>query len=108
DLDLVAHDAGNLVECRRNHAAGAAPLGPEIDHDRAGRLEHFGLEIGVRNLANGHWDTSFGLGETRPEESPPESCGQSMNAALPGQARTSPWIMLACCASSAGAEISIN
>src|SRR3977135_2547529 len=56
DLDLVAHHAGNLVERRRDHAAGAAPFGPEIDHDRAGRVEHFGVEIGVRNLANGHWE----------------------------------------------------
>ncbi len=24
------------------------------------RLEHFGFEIGVRNLANGHGNTSFG------------------------------------------------
>src|ERR1700677_3830069 len=61
DLDLVAHRAGNLVECGRDHAAGAAPFGPEIDHDRTGRLEHFGFEIGVRNLANGHRNTSFGL-----------------------------------------------
>src|ERR1700676_1369752 len=60
DLDLVAHGAGNLVKRGRDHAAGAAPFGPEIDHDRADRLEHFGVEIGVRNLANGHWDTSFG------------------------------------------------
>src|ERR1700730_2413832 len=60
DLDLVAHGAGNLVERRRDHAARAAPFGPEIDHDRADRLEHFGVEIGVRNLANGHWDTSSG------------------------------------------------
>ena len=54
DLDLVAHGARDLFESRRDHAAGAAPLGPEVDHDRAGRLEHLGLEIRVGNLANGH------------------------------------------------------
>src|SRR5882672_4620115 len=47
DLDLVAQRAGNFVQRRRDHAAGAAPLGPEIDHDRASRLEYFGFEIGV-------------------------------------------------------------
>src|SRR5258706_4590614 len=108
DLDLVAHRAGNLVERGRDHAAGAAPFGPEIDHDRPGRLEHFGVEIGVRNLANGHWNTSFSSGRMRLKESPPGSCSQPMNAALPGQAWTSPRIMVASCASSARAEISIN
>src|ERR1700681_1889809 len=63
DLDLVAHRAGNLVKRGRDHAAGAAPFGPEIDHYRAGRLEHFGFEIGVRTLANGHWGTSFSFEE---------------------------------------------
>src|SRR5437667_3334171 len=70
DLDLVAHRAGNLVKRGPDHAAGAAPFGPEIDHDRAGRLEHFGVEIGVRNLANGHWDTSLGLEKCGFKESP--------------------------------------
>src|SRR5260370_22869496 len=94
DLDLVAHRAGNLVERGSDHAAGAAPFGPEIDHDRAGRLEYFGVEIGVRNLANGHWGTSFGLEGCGFQESPPGSCGKPMNAALPGQARSSLGIRL--------------
>src|SRR5262249_7802083 len=34
--------------------AGAAPFGPEVHHDRAGRLQHLGFESGVRNLADGH------------------------------------------------------
>ena len=36
-------------------------IAPALDHDRAGRVEHFGFEIDVRNLANGHWNTSFSL-----------------------------------------------
>src|SRR5262249_9804856 len=55
DLDLVAHRTSDLVERRSDHAAGAAPFGPEVDHDWAVRLENLCLEIGVRNLANGHW-----------------------------------------------------
>src|SRR5882757_5232925 len=108
DLDLVAHHAGNLVERGRDHAAGAAPLGPEIDHDRTGRVEHFGLEIGVRNLANGHWEYLVQFGKMRLKESPPGSCSQRMNAILPGQARSSLWIWAASSASSAGEEISMN
>src|SRR5882757_6568484 len=65
DLDLVAHRAGNLVERGGDHAAGAAPFGPEIDDHRPGRVEHFGFEIGVRNLANGHGSTSFGWKQRR-------------------------------------------
>src|SRR5262249_31892337 len=34
DLDLAVERAGDLLERGRDHAAGAAPLGPEIDHDR--------------------------------------------------------------------------
>src|SRR5262249_60812216 len=60
DLDLLAHRAGDLVKRRRNHATGAAPFGPEVDDDGTVRLEHFSFEIGVRDLANGHGDTSFG------------------------------------------------
>ncbi|KAG5728914.1 hypothetical protein E4T56_gene8934 [Termitomyces sp. T112] len=60
DLDLVAHRAVDLVEGGGDHAAGAAPFGPEIDDDGAVRLEHFGFEIGVGNLANGHLSTSLG------------------------------------------------
>src|SRR5436190_20492805 len=65
DLDLVAHRAGNLVERGGDHAAGAAPFSPEIDDHWPGRLEHFGFEIGVRNLANGHGSTSFGWKQAR-------------------------------------------
>src|SRR5882672_6458604 len=43
DLDLAAERAGDLLERRRDHFAGPAPLGPEIDHDRLGRLEHLSL-----------------------------------------------------------------
>src|SRR6476620_5862993 len=64
DLDLVAHRAGNLVEGGGDHAAGAAPFGPEVDDHRPGRLEHFGFEIGVRNLANGHGNYLVRLGIT--------------------------------------------
>src|ERR1700760_3366772 len=59
DLDLLAHRAGDLVERGSDHAAGTAPFGPEVDHDGALCIEHFGFEIGVRNLANGHGSTSF-------------------------------------------------
>src|SRR4051812_6642863 len=38
DLDLVAHRGGNLVQGRRDRAAGAAPFGPEIDDHGPGRL----------------------------------------------------------------------
>src|SRR5712671_344831 len=54
NLDLVAHGAGDFLERRRDHAARAAPLGPEVDNDRAGRLEHLGLEVRVGHFANGH------------------------------------------------------
>src|SRR5246127_2728415 len=60
DLDLLAHRAGDLIERGSDHAAGAAPFGPEVDHDGPLCVEHFGFEIGVRNLANGHGNTSFG------------------------------------------------
>src|SRR3954470_19449559 len=106
DLDLVAHRAGDFVQRRRDHAAGAAPFRPEIDHDRASRLKHLGFEIGVRNLANGHWDTSFAAVESA-TESPPKSSSQPMNGGVPGQAWSSLWMMVASCASSAEAGISI-
>src|SRR6202000_342697 len=60
DLDLLAHRASDFVERGSDHAAGAAPFGPEVDDDRPWRVQHLSFEIGVRNLANGHWDTSFG------------------------------------------------
>src|ERR1700735_4849376 len=85
DLDLVAHRAGNLIERGCDRAAGAAPFGPEINYDRAGRLEHFGFEIGIGNLANGHWNTSSGLKGRRGGRIALESYSQPMNATLPGQ-----------------------
>ena len=54
DLDLVAERAGNLVQRRRDHAAGAAPFRPEIDDNRAAGLENFALEGRVRHFFNGH------------------------------------------------------
>ena len=54
DLHLFAERTGDLLERGRDHPARAAPLRPEIHHDRAGRLQHLGFESGVRNLANGH------------------------------------------------------
>src|SRR6201982_322926 len=77
DLDLLAHRAGDLVERGSDHAAGAAPFGPEVDHDRALCLEHFGFEIGVRNLANGHGNTSFGWSWRASRESRRRSCEQT-------------------------------
>ena len=59
DLDLVAERARDFLERRRDHPARTAPFGPEIHHDRAGRLQYLGLESGVRNLVHGHGDTSF-------------------------------------------------
>src|SRR5262245_30306951 len=59
DLDLAAERAGDLLERRGDHAARPAPLGPEIDHDRLGRLEHLSLEIRVGNLANPHGRPRF-------------------------------------------------
>src|SRR5665213_4135354 len=54
DLDLVAHGARDLLERRRDHAARPAPFGPEINHHRARRLQHLGLEGRIRQLAYGH------------------------------------------------------
>ena len=50
DLDLAVELAGDLLKRRRDHAAGSAPLGPEIDHHGLRRLEHLRLEIGIGNL----------------------------------------------------------
>src|SRR5260370_31606467 len=40
DLHLAVERARDLLERRGDHATGAAPLGPKIDHHRFGRLEH--------------------------------------------------------------------
>ena len=50
DLDLAVHRAGDLFQRGRDHAARAAPLGPEVDHHRLGALQHLGLEIRIGNL----------------------------------------------------------
>ena len=59
DLDLAVHRAGDLFQRGRDHAARAAPFGPEIHHDRLGALEHLGLEIRVGNLCNAHGAPRF-------------------------------------------------
>ena len=65
-LTLLAEGAGDLLERRRDHPAGAAPLGPEIDDHRAGGLQHLGFEGCVRNLANGHGGISLVLQAASP------------------------------------------
>src|SRR5947209_4826995 len=102
------HRTGNVVQRWRNHAARATPFGPEIDHDRPGRLEHLSFEIGVRNLANGHRNTSFSSGENGLENRRRDHADQPMNEALRGQGSGHDEMMDASCASSAEAEISIN
>src|SRR5262245_10213248 len=54
DLHLAIERSRDLLEGGGDHPAGAAPFGPEVHHDRAGRLQHLGFESGVRNLADGH------------------------------------------------------
>jgi hypothetical protein len=49
DLDLSSEFGGDFLERGRNHAAGAAPLGPEIHHDRLGGVENLRLECVVGN-----------------------------------------------------------
>ena len=44
DLDLAVERLGNLFQRRRDHAAGAAPLRPEIHDHGLARLEHVLLE----------------------------------------------------------------
>ena len=93
DLDLVAHRAGDLLERRRDHAARAAPLGPEVDHDRAGRLEHLGLESRVGNLANGHGNlVRIGDHEQcgrEPMNEPAERQGRHAEVRMPSAASSS-------------------
>ena len=59
DLDLAAERAGDLLERRRDHAAGAAPFGPEIDHDRLGRLRAPRPRSSRRKPCQRPWSTSF-------------------------------------------------
>ena len=52
-VDVQLHDAqigalgGDLLEHRRDHAAGAAPGRPEVDEHGGLGLDHLGLEVGV-------------------------------------------------------------
>ncbi len=52
DLDLVGQLAGNLVEQRRDHFAGTAPFGPEIDDDQFIGLQDLALEVGRAHRRN--------------------------------------------------------
>ncbi len=56
DLQLVLVLGGDLLEDRRDHLAGPAPLCPEVDHDRFGRALHDLVERGVgqRGDLSGH------------------------------------------------------
>src|SRR5690606_2200880 len=47
DVDLVAVLLGDLLEDRRDHAARAAPLGPEVHEHGLVVLQDFRLEVGV-------------------------------------------------------------
>src|SRR5262245_2779756 len=62
DLHLAVERSRDLLEGGGDHPAGAAPFGPEVHHDRAGRLQHLGFESGVRNLADGHGTYLFFAG----------------------------------------------
>ena len=50
-VDVELHEldvgvvAGHLLEHRADHAAGAAPLGPEVHQDLAGGLDDLGVEV---------------------------------------------------------------
>ena len=50
DLQLAFVSAGHFVQDGGNHLAGAAPFGPEVNHDRVARLEHLGFKCGVGNV----------------------------------------------------------
>ena len=56
DLDLVAELAGDFLQRRSDHTAGAAPFRPEVDDDRFGRFQHIRFKAGVRHFADGHDD----------------------------------------------------
>ena len=55
-LTLPVEFAGQLLDRRGQHAAGAAPGGPEIDHHGNRRIQDFRLPVGVGKLhhAPGH------------------------------------------------------
>ena len=54
ELDLAAAGADRVLERGTELAAGAAPLGPEVDDDRdlARALDHAGLEIGLGDVVD--------------------------------------------------------
>src|SRR5688572_3352479 len=60
DLEAPLVLGGDLVEGRRDHLAGAAPLGPVVHEDRGLGLEHFVLESVVGDV-----DDLVGHGEGR-------------------------------------------
>ena len=69
DIDL-GHDCfadigvGDFVEDRGDHAAGAAPRGPEIDKDRCGSFVDFVVEVAVveiEDVGAGHGLMRLGL-----------------------------------------------
>ena len=50
DLDPAVVFLGQFVDDGGDHAAGHAPLGPEIHQHRQGRLDDLGLKIRIREL----------------------------------------------------------
>ena len=54
DLGLGAEARRDLLESRADHLAGAAPFGPEIDHDGRVGLQNVLFEGSVRHLVGGH------------------------------------------------------
>jgi len=53
DFGLIAEFAGELIDDRADHFAGAAPFGPEIDENGHGGIDDFGVEIGFGEI-KGH------------------------------------------------------
>ena len=54
NLEALAVLTGGPVHQGGHQAARAAPGGPDIHQHRTRGVEHFGLEIGVGELENGH------------------------------------------------------
>jgi hypothetical protein len=54
DGDLVGQLIADLLECRGDHLARPAPLGPEVDQHRLVRLEDIRLESGIGDGLGGH------------------------------------------------------
>jgi len=51
-FDGVQLFASNLIQQRRDHFAGAAPLGPKIDDHRLVVVGHFAVKIGFIEIDN--------------------------------------------------------